>query len=123
MAEQKQATKAPSTAKPKTPRKRTPTKKPLGADKASPLPQAKATPKKETKKVTNIKKDSKTKKLKNFRLRPIDIERLAEITKQVNEVSEYDTIKEVDIIQALLYIGSQQKPDKVLKACIDSKYN
>lgn len=99
-------------------------KKPLGADKLNPL-EVKSTevlneeqaPKK---KVTTIGADSKSKRLKNFRLRTIDIERLTELTKQVNLVCEYENIKEVDIIQALLYLGTKEQAVKVLRAYKDS---
>lgn len=52
--------------------------------------------------------------LKNFRLSPIDVKRLQEITNSVNEASDR-FISETAVIKGLIYMAEKTNTDKLIK--------
>lgn len=55
-------------------------------------------------------------KLKNYRLSQADLENLSSIVEAVNKVSPYKSISETTVIKALILLGKQVSPEKILKA-------
>lgn len=53
--------------------------------------------------------------LKNYRLRGLDIQRLEEIVKAVNDLST-SRMTETDVIKSLIYLGSKSKKERIIKA-------
>jgi hypothetical protein len=54
--------------------------------------------------------------LKNFRLAISDIENLKKIIEVINHETPSRSISETKIIKALIFLGSQMPPNKILKA-------
>jgi hypothetical protein len=56
---------------------------------------------------------------RSFRLKQSDLERLKNITREVNDVSPSHFFSETNIIRSLIYLGSKIKPDRILNAFRD----
>lgn len=55
-------------------------------------------------------------KMKNYRLKETDLERLNSIIENVNQLRPVDEpVTEIAVIKALLLIGSRTKPEQMLK--------
>ncbi len=88
----------------------------LEGAKADLVPAKQEIPKKKSKKKLADKTGTQ---LKNYRLSPIDIKRLEEITEKANSITNF-SVSETKIIKALAFIGSKMSPEKIVKAYRDA---
>lgn len=54
--------------------------------------------------------------LKNYRFSSLDLDNLQKITEALNQEYPHQTISETKIVRSLILLGSQMKPERILKA-------